>query len=69
MIDHESNSSSTIREKSKAMKQEGKDILSGTKEEAVSTADINKVVFACDAGLGSVESYFVRREPSASSAR
>ena len=35
------------------MKQEGKDILSGTKEEAVSTADINKVVFACDAGLGS----------------
>ena len=29
------------------------DILSGTKEEAVSTADINKVVFACDAGLGS----------------
>ena len=51
MIDHESNSSSTIREKSKAMKQEGKDILSGTKEEAVSTADINKVVFACDAGL------------------
>ena len=53
MIDHESNSSCTIREKSKAMKQEGKDILSGTKEEAVSTADINKVVFACDAGLGS----------------
>ena len=41
------------QEKSKAMKQEGKDILSGTKEEAVSTADINKVVFACDAGLGS----------------
>ena len=34
MIDRESNSSSTIREKSKAMKQEGKDILSGTKEEA-----------------------------------
>ena len=42
------------QEKSKAMKQEGKDILAGTKEQgAVSTADINKVVFACDAGLGS----------------
>lgn len=43
------------QEKSKAMKQEGKDILDGTKEERVevSTADIDKVVFACDAGLGS----------------
>ena len=42
------------QEKSKAMKQEGKDILEGAKEQVTaSTEDINKVVFACDAGLGS----------------
>ena len=37
------------QERSKAMKQEGKDIL----EAQVSGSDIKKVVFACDAGLGS----------------
>lgn len=42
------------QERSKAMKQEGKDILEGSNEQAqVSGADIKKVVFACDAGLGS----------------
>lgn len=42
------------QERSKAMKQEGKDILEGSNEQAqVSGSDIKKVVFACDAGLGS----------------
>lgn len=48
------------QEASKAMKQEGKDLLQGAmtekkndKAEAVKATDISFIVFACDAGLGS----------------
>lgn len=41
------------QERSKAMKQEGKDILEKKPVAVEETKEINKVVFACDAGLGS----------------
>lgn len=41
------------QERSKAMKQEGKDILEKKPVPVEETKEINKVVFACDAGLGS----------------
>lgn len=41
------------QERSKAMKQEGKQILNDSVAETDGKADIKNVVFACDAGLGS----------------
>lgn len=40
-------------EKSKAMKQEGKDLLSDVMNKNNTVVDVNYIAFACDAGLGS----------------